>query len=68
MLLLPHLCAGDQSAAVAAMAEAVGLAKKFDAPAASLSGGMKRKLQVRQLTVDVSVLHNYNITSLQLSI
>jgi ABC-type branched-subunit amino acid transport system ATPase component len=46
-LMLPRLLAGDQGAAVAAMAEAVGLAKKFDEPAASLSGGMKRKLQVR---------------------
>lgn len=38
--------AGARGAAAEAAAEAVGLAKKLPAPAAALSGGMKRKLQV----------------------
>ena len=46
--------AGDKTAAVVAMAEAVDLAKKLDSPAAALSGGMKRKLQVRTLTLPSS--------------
>ncbi len=45
---------GQAQAAAAAMAGAVDLAKKVSAPAAALSGGMKRKLQVWLLGPDIA--------------